>query len=537
MKLEMLTGDEALAHIGSAEFEAKWRTLYAHCPWATGCQHPGFVTPWYTLYRQRYLPVVLFALADDGSLEGLLTLALSRDGRRMTGAGGGQAEYQGWLAGAQASDGFAPGAIGEVRAAFPHALISLKYLPPGIPLEWFRTGADARAWCTLRSHARPIMKTGVEAMERQRRKKNHRQNYNRLNRLGNVAFERVTGDAHFARIFDDICMQYDFRQAALYRDMPFSNDPLKKRFYLALHKGGMLHTTVLTVEDEIVASHVGLLTKENAVHLGINTHAPAFAAHSPGNLLLALLGVQLAHEQVGILDLTPGGDRYKEQFASEHDLAYELDIFGDPLQKLVAQVLAGARRSSKAVLRKAGWRAVDVLEVAEKIRGSWRVEPQRLLEKIRSRAGEPVLWEHSAPAGPMPQAVDTLPVSTNSLDDVFKYDDAGASVTHGAFIGTVMKRLERAEQLYSCVLQDKLAIHCWACTGPDGAVILYDLYVHPHLGNDGLVRRFLGQVLSRLGRTIPAPRIAYRGPLAPGLHAAFRHCGFSVPATQPKETR
>lgn len=551
MSLDLVTGDRALAYIESDEFESKWQILHASCPWATGCQHPGFVKPWYHIYRQRFVPVVLVEHTDDGSLAGLLTLALTRDGSRLTGAGDVQAEYQGWLGRAGTADRFMLEAIKQLRSAFPHAHISLKYLPPGIPLGWVGASADIGSWCALRSHPRPIMKIDAAAMERQRRKKNHRQNYNRLNRIGNVAFERVTENAHFAQVFDDICMQYDFRQAALYRHMPFSSDPLKKRFYLELHKRGMLHTTVLSVEDEVVASHVGLLTKESAVHLGINTYAPAFAAHSPGHLALALLGVHLASEQVGILDLTPGGDKYKEQFASEHDVAYELDIFGGPLERLMAQLLARAKRASKAVLGKAGWRGADVLEALEKVRRMGRIEPQCLLEKLRFRA-DPRRWVLSVAPGAARHSGRVLPISKNSLADVFRYDDAGSSVTLNAFIGTVMKRLERSSQLYSYAIDGKLAIYCWArlataerrasmpgLDAPDmvGDVVLFDLYAHRHLGTDDLARRFLEEMLADLDKTMAGCRVFYSGPLPANLRTTMRRCGFSKPAVQPRGIR
>ncbi|KGF83199.1 hypothetical protein IA69_03030 [Massilia sp. JS1662] len=526
MSAHLVGGADALACIGSAPFAAAWRALHARCPWATGCQHPDFVLPWYDLYGARHAPVVVVDAAPDGTLRGLLTLALDRAGARLTGAGGVQAEYQGWIAAPDDADRFAAAAMACIRAALPHARTCLKYLPPGIPLGWLDGGARRHA--VVHAHARPVLHIDAAAMDKLRRKKNHRQNANRLNRIGAVAFERVTGDARFRDLFEDICVQYDFRQAALYRQTPFASDPLKKRFYVELHRRGMLHTTVLTVGGALAASHIGLLSKERVVHLGLNTHAPALAAHSPGHLLLALLGGRLADEHVELLDLTPGGDRYKEQFASAHDEVYELTMCGSVAQRLQAQAAAGVRRAAKALLRGSGRRGVDVIEVGEKLRG--------LARRARDAPAGPALWR-LAPG--RVAAGGTLPVSRNRLEDVFKYDDTASAMTRGAFIGVAMKRLERGCQLFCHAPCDRLLLHCWAHAGAaaGGATVLFDLQVHRDGASDDLVQRFVERVLAALDPAACAGDIYYSGRLGAGPQRALRRCGFVDAAMMPGEAR
>lgn len=306
MTVQMLTGHDALQHVGSENFRAKWKALYDSCPWATACQHPDFVLPWYALYGADFLPVVVVDECDDGTLGGLLTLALRPHGKTLTGAGDHQAEYQCWMGAPGAGSGFMTQALRVLRAQFPSADLRLKYLPPGIPLDWTGDKDGAGGLCVLRTHARPLMQIDAADMSRQRNKKNHRQNYNRLKRVGEVRFERVVEHDRFVSLFDDIRLQYDFRQAAFFRNMPFAHDPLKKPFHIALQKRGLLHTTVLTVGDKLAASHIGLFSKGRAIHLGINTYDPAFAAHSPGNLLLSMLGVHLVEEGVPMLDSRRG---------------------------------------------------------------------------------------------------------------------------------------------------------------------------------------------------------------------------------------
>jgi CelD/BcsL family acetyltransferase involved in cellulose biosynthesis len=543
MHLTVLTDREALNCVNSKAFQSRWKALHSRCPWATACQHPDFVEPWYELYYSTFLPVVVIGESEDGTLAGLLTLALRRNGSKLTGAGEQQAEYQGWLQTPDTDSRFIVHAIPAIRARFPGADICLKYLPPGIPLDWMDGAEEFMKLCALRAHPRPIMRAEAAAMARQRNKKNHRQNYNRLKRLGAVEFERVVEHDHFVRVFDDMCIQYDFRQAALYWSMPFSNDPIKKRFYLELHKRGLLHTTILRVGDKIAASHIGLLSEKRAVHLGINTYDPALAAHSPGNLLLAMLGVHLAEEEMPVLDLTPGGDGYKEHFATEHDSAGELTIYGDATRRLKAEALVNAKRLLKARMRSAGYRTADLLGAIEKLKVLRPSGLRELAEKLRVRlTSRPCELQHRQKSGAV--AGRKLPISKNCLHHVLKFD-AGSPAQYWEFLGTVMKRMERLHHLYSFVQDDALRMSCWVRIGTaepaQGApaqlpapvadsIVLYDLYVHRQWDDHELVQSFVEQVLAELKEQKSDAGVVYLGALNAELQAAVERCGFVAEA-------
>ena len=540
MNLKLLTGDDALERVNSKEFQSNWKTLYACCPWTAASLHPDFVATWYRIYHARFLPVVVLEEAGDGSLTGLLTLALHQNGTKLTGAGDQQAEYQGWIQAADTGSSFIVNAIHAIRERFPRADIYLKYLPPGIPLRWLEDKGNYGEYCSLRSHSRPVMKIDSAAMDRQRNKKNHRQNYNRLKRLGEVRFQRVVEHDEFIRVFDEICNQYDFRQAALYRSMPFASDPAKKLFYLGLHKRGLLHVTTLTVGKEIAASHIGLLSEDRAVHLGINTYDPALAAHSPGNLLLAMLGVHLATEKMPILDLTPGGDGYKENFATEHDAACELTIYSDRARRVRTEALLSVIRYSKTRLKTAGYRPADVLAVLGRVKRVNASGLGELLRKLRFRSNSRHCEFRYCRATPLVMT-DKLRISKNRLHDVMKFDSHGSSVGFREFSDTVMKRLERSNDLYCFVHDDRLRIFCWVRTDtaertvqglPQGSaasgdsIVLFDLYVHRQLEDKELVQRFVEQILLELEEQKSNPEVRYRGALDAELQAVVERCGF-----------
>lgn len=539
MNLLLLTGRDAIRHADSDDFRARWITLYESCPWATACQHPDFVLPWYEFYGSAFLPVLVVHVLPDGALGGLLPLALDRNGVKLTGAGNQQAEYQGWIQAPGTDSTFIVRAIQEIRTAFREADVFLKYLPPGIPLHWLSDKDVDGKHCVLRTHRRPLMKIDAEAMSRQRSKKNHRQNYNRLRRLGEVGFESVVQEDHFTRALDEISLQYDFRQAALFRSMPFANDPFKKPFQIALHRRGLLHTTVLTVGGNIAASHVGLISKARAVHLGINTYDPALAAHSPGNLLLAMLGVHLVTENVPFLDLTPGGDKYKEQFATEYDSVSELIIYRDTKRRLLLETGLAAVKAAKTGLRAAGYRPADVLAALEKLKGVRSLPRPASWARGRGSNGRPCALRYAQ--GPRWLGNSKLAISKNRLHDVIRFDAQGSSFRYRAFMDTVMKRMERSNDLFSHVLDGKLQIFCWvrSCTaeqasqqpGATGApgghsLVVHDLYVHRDIQDHDRVRDFLARLLQELTQTHGNAAISYRGALSDELQTVLKRCGF-----------
>ena len=542
MNLVLHTGNQALTHVRSEEFQLKWKSLYERCPWVTACQHPDFVTPWYELYQTEFLPVIVLKEAEDNSLDGLLTLALHKSGNRLVGAGERQAEYQGWLEKNDAGNTFIQKAIQKIRANFPGIDLCFKYLPPGIPLGWVVQNRDYGKFCCLRSHPRPIMKIDETVMSLQRSKKHNRRNFNQLKKSGDVQFERITEHDQFIRIFDEMCIQYDFRQGALHHNMPFSSDPSKKLFYIELHKRGLLHTTILTVDGEIAASHSGLLSNECTVHMGINTYAPAFAAHSPGNLLLAMLGVHLVKEKIPVLDLTPGKDGYKEHFATEHDVVFELTVYGDAMARLRKETFLSAKLFLMNKLHKSGVRTSDIWALLGKLNKFKELGFHGLLERLRDGSISPYCRYRYCSDTP-PASINRLLISKNCLSDIFRFDSNGSLVTRWEFLSTAMDRMERSNHLYSFVREEKLLIYCWIrvrsaeskqqqlgqdAALTDKAVVLFDLYVHRQLDDKELVQRFIEQILFELEveGCQNNESVYFNGALSNELQTVIKRCGF-----------
>ena len=539
MTLKLLIGADAIECAGAEDFQSKWKALHEVCPWATAYQHPDFVFPWYEIYQSIFLPIIVYEENAAGFLVGLLTLALHRQGTTISGAGEQQAEYQGWLYAATSSD-FIVAAILQIQTVFPGKEIFLKYLPPGIPEPVSELEANREGLVSIRYHRRPLMMTDLAAMERQRRKKNHRQNFNRLARSGNLQFKKIIDHDDFIELFDAICAQYDFRQAALYRDMPFSTDPFKKTFYLELHKRGVLHAVALTVDNQVVAAHVGLLSRQHAVHLGITTYDPVRAVHSPGNLLLAMLGLQLSSEAISWLDLTPGGDSYKEHFATEHDTVSELRIYSSKLRRWQYSMVLRAKDLVKQRLVKAGYRPADLMARIQRLNSlsaaDLRGVPAALGRRYRSRLA--VLRYCAKPA---PVDLSKLPVSKDDWRDILQLDAGGSSIAYCNFVSAAMQKMARSDRLYSFVLGKRLAICCWARingvnqTAPespvvasllDQGVVLFDLYVHADIAKNAMLPKFFNAVFADIAKSRPAQAVYYHGRTDAALRTLLLACDF-----------
>jgi hypothetical protein len=72
-----------------------WDELYKTCNWATAFQNQKYITSWYELYQDSYIPLLIMDKSDN-RINGIFPLAITSNGE-IVGAGHSQAEYQVWL--------------------------------------------------------------------------------------------------------------------------------------------------------------------------------------------------------------------------------------------------------------------------------------------------------------------------------------------------------------------------------------------------------------------------------------------------------
>jgi hypothetical protein len=249
-------------------------------------------------------------------------------------------------------------------------------------------------------------------------------------------------------------------------------------------------------------------------------------------LLLAMLGVHLAAQQMPLLDLTPGGDGYKEHFATAHDHVSTLTIHRDLRSFLLTAARQRLIDAARTLATRAGWRHHDVFAIVHGIR------PQRWASVaagwLRRRA-RPAVVSRTLRSASFREAAAALLPSRDSLPDVLQFDANDAALGYCAFLNTVMKRMERSDHFYSLVHGNRLGLFCWATGNTAGTgTVLSGLYVHRQCMQPDLVEAFIAGVVQDIRRRDPQAAICYQGSLSAELDENLARCGFS-PANPQQE--
>ncbi len=517
MKVVAVRGREAGRLLASCDFEAQWMRLWHACPWATGHQLPGFAVPWYRLYESSFEPVLVIRHGVDGQIEGLLTLALSRTERKLVAAGNYQSEYDTWLCRPELGDTFAAEATATVRRELGARLV-MHYLAPGSPTGWL--SSDARHHVVSKAYRRPLMRLdNLDHITASLKKSGNASRLKRLKRLGELEFRRIVDRHELESLFDEIIAYHDSRHMAVHGTHPFRTDPIKKEFYLTLaEQPGVLHTSVLKVGGQIAAAHLGVFGKKELA-LGIIAHNPVLAKYSPGKFLIYFLAQALASEGFERLDLTSGGDPYKERFTDDSDEVISLTCFESSSARARFVFSRQARESTRKGLARLGIRPQDVRAVLT----TFSHTLTKLTGQLLGQSGKP----HPARSEPLvyvrdlrnlernpnsPTAAKELDgPRRNRVDDLLCYQPQAGGPSLQTFMSSAMQRLERGDHVYTWVVDGRLLNHAWfkenagdlASFGfPNGLqlppgqhAIVYDLATAPHARRRGHATRALGAIL------------------------------------------
>jgi CelD/BcsL family acetyltransferase involved in cellulose biosynthesis/GNAT superfamily N-acetyltransferase len=500
-------GREAVALVADPAFRRKWTALHEACPYGTCFQDIPFVTTWYRSYAERFEPVLVAGAVDEGSLTGLLPLALSKRDNTLVPAGTDHAEYQVWLARDGQPDEFIESALDCLAPEFPAAQLRFRYLPPGTPLplsdRW--TGR-----CHLRSVPRPLMSTRPgNTLAESLRKKSMKSRLNRLERIGKVSFNRIVDPEEFAAALDEIIPLHDFRQGAAHLSFPFGSDPLKKPFHIAMiEHPNLLHVTVLRLDSRIAAAHIGPRNKQQ-VSLGILAHSPLFSQYSVGKFHILLLGLHLQKEGFTDFDLTPGGEQYKERFASHHDEAHILDVLLRPARVRQFRLYLGDPMRLDASTRLRAKEIVARVQHRVKVI-KWLNLPAELIRRLKAttwNTKEYCLYRWNRVSVGVKEPHTTM--RRDCLQDLLLFEPVEPwQPPQHEFLREAARRLKNGYHVYTNVLDGRLVHYGWlvdkpencsitegpAFTLPPNSALLFDFYTHPHYRGRGLYTKSLRQM-------------------------------------------
>lgn len=469
--IEIVRGTAADVLLADAAFRAQWAALCEHCPWATPFQAPGFACTWYSVYRNQWEPLFVLSRDASGQLNGLLPLAVSHDMRQLVLAGAHQAEYHTWVALPEFGDTFIWSAVQALRREAPGATLRFHYLPRNSPLAWVNDPPAKRA-CLLRTHRRPLMMLGDgSAIRESLAKRRNKARLKRLGKLGRVEFRQVTDAGALEAMMDDVTPFYDARRMAVNGAAPFANDPLKRAFHVEMMKApGLFHATALMCGDRIASFQLNTIEGKH-VQLGLITHNPLLADYSPGKFHVLMLGKLLVEQGYEWIDLTPGGDPYKERFANDWDEVYTLTVFGGAVQRQAAAIVESVQSRAKDALIRWNIRPARAKALAQKL-----TQPSALLHLTRAwltSSQEALIYSRDARTNGFYSAgADSI--RRDSIADLMAYQPLefrrdrmvfGGPTQH-EFVSDAMFRIEDGQRAYTYAENGRLLHYAWFTARP-----------------------------------------------------------------------
>ncbi|WP_127996427.1 GNAT family N-acetyltransferase [Piscinibacter defluvii] len=498
--LELLRGQAAQEVLAAPALRAQWLELHAQCPTATVFQAPGFVCAWYQSYARDWEPVLVLSRGESGRLRGLWTLARSVRSGMLTHAGAHQAEYHGWLSPPGEDACFVAAAWRALSAALPVAELRFRYLPARSLLE----ALDADPWLherlRWRAVARPLMRLEANEVRASMAKKSNKSRLNRLKRLGTLEFRAVCDGADLDRVLPSLMAYYDFRQGAINQSSPFREDDRKRQFHEALFAAGAptCHVTLTCLDEVPIAAFFGAVSGRT-LHLGMLIHSPMLAEHSPGKLHLLQLAECLLQSGIDTIDLTPGGDAWKERFANAHDEVYELSLFARPFQAWRRDVRTSLESLLKSALVRVSLRPAQLRSMLGRLR---RLRPLELVRRLRREVSERRELRIYRIEAEQAKALRRDPrVAVNAIDELVTFEPGEPWQTRQGFLSAALSRIESGERAYTISVDGRLAHSGWLVARqelsrmsevdqtlrlPADSATLYDFYTDPECRGRGL---------------------------------------------------
>ena len=510
LRIEMYLDSQAHSALDDNSFIQEWRDLHAASAHATAYQAPTFARAWYRTYRQPWVPVIVCGLGPRGELLGLWLLAHNTSTSHLAHAGAHQAEYQVWLARREVEDEFVALAWQELKRRLSFDRLSFKYLPSVKCAQTLLRVESTVSAVTVTVQPRPLIRLDPQDIQASFAKKSNKSRFNRLKKLGQLEFRRLRDPAELEHVFDDFCAQYDFRQGAVNHSTPFFDDPLKRAFHaelFAVAEPEECWVSVTLLNGRLIAGLWGLCSG-STVHLGMLVHSPMLAEHSPGKIHIMQLSQALVDGGVAVLDLTPGGDPWKERFANAHDEVAYAVLFRDPAKREATLSRERATNVAKQLAAKVGVTPAKVRTVVGMLK---RARPAAALRRIRGWVGVDREFRiyRADRALAQRQQCDAR-VGRNALAELVAFTPGESWQSRDAFLSSALQRVERGEVAYTVLLEGRLA-HCgWMVRGqtesrmteveqvmrfPPGSVALYDFYSHPDFRGRGLYRVTVGHML------------------------------------------
>ncbi|MGB7542695.1 MAG: GNAT family N-acetyltransferase, partial [Burkholderiales bacterium] len=372
---------------------------------------------------------------------------------------------------------------------------------------------------------------------------------NRFKKRGGFLLERVRDEERTRQLLKPLRLQCDFRQEAIHGVRPFADNPRKEAFFVERQEfPESNHFTVLWSNNRPVSFHFGACSGDTLL-LGLIAHDPTESRNSPGKVHLIELAGMLTKEGFHRIDLTPGGDQYKEFVANDSQELVIPTFHFSRGAKLRADIVELVRQKIKMALAVARVHPDDCRQTMSRLKTLLirlrKATPRKLLNRIKRIFYEDVVYLQytieckSEPA----EVVRDSEIFAQRYEDLLLYEECNPWLDRRQLLSAALKRFSSGETLYSASRDGKLLHYGWVAPGgqshflqgvnatfksPSDSAVLYDFFTHPEYRRQGLYQRNLRQILRDLGGA--GVRKAFIGVLEgnEGSRRAIENVGFAL---------
>lgn len=521
-ELTVQIGPHVLPLITDRIFVSQWNKLAEQDRKFHLLQEPAFVISWYRQHETLFEPIVCVGHDSSGQLVGLMALARSREDHAITHAGDLHAEYCGWIALPAIDEGFVEECLIGIKKTLGVKRWTWKWLPPGSPVGFLtsRRLAENGIFASFRIERSPVW--NLEDMDRFKqlvKTKSIKNQINRFKKMGGFFLERVRDKERTRQLLKTLRLQCDFRQEAIQGVRPFADNPCKQPFFVERQEfPESNHFTVLWSNDRPVSFHFGACN-EDTLLLGLTAYDPTESRNSPGKVHLIELARTLKEEGFHRVDLTPGGDQYKEFFANDSQELVVPTFHFSRAAKLRADFVETVRRPMKVALAVARVSPDDFRQAISRLRTlPIRLKnstPGKLLNRIKRIFYEDVVYLQyttECKSGPT-EVVRDPEIFAQRYEDLLLYEECNPWLDRRQLLSAALKRFSSGETLYSASRGEKLLHYGWVAPGgqshfllgvnvtfksPSDSAVLYDFFTHPEYRRQGLYQRNLRKILRDL---------------------------------------
>ncbi len=463
MDLKILHRDESLNIIKDESFIAEWQSLAKASKEFTLIQEPDLVVSWYQAYQTKYDPLMVVATDDEKNVIGILPLAISLDDGGLSHAGHGQAEYNGWIAKQEIEEAFLVESLILLKQECNLSKWDWGWLPPHANTDWLQSAKlkEQGIFVNVGHCELPIYDlSDTDRIAKIKKSKSTKSKINRLKRGGDLRMERITDSVRAREVFGDLKKISNFRNLAVYDNMPFVGEKSNKENWHLDHIDGLdkdgsgkpgsdsVHFTVLWQGDEFLACNFGFCTDDTVI-IGLFTYNPVQGAHSPGNVFIIELIDFITQEGFKTLDLSPGGDPYKERFSNSHITLTKPVFCFNKVAKAKNDAITFVKNKVK---EKYSYR--DIVAFKSNLK-------KKVAELRKKSNNEYELLKLNALDTRDIDGNSDLEIACQKFEDLLLYQEADGYKKRSEVVFAALKNFERGDFLYTLKRDNELLFSTW----------------------------------------------------------------------------